>query len=340
MSPIRPLKSPTRSGLLRRALCAALPALLAMPALAQAQQAAAPFPSRTVTLIVNGGAGSLPDLFARPLAEKLHATLGQPVVVDNRPGAGGMVAMKQLKESEPSGHTLAIITNAHAVWSPYIFPKLSYEPARDLLPVSPIAVLPMALVAHPGLGAANVAELVEKAKAQPGVLNYASSGNGSPPHVLFEFWRRQAGIELQHIPFKTGPDALTATLAGDTQLYFAGTALVEPMVRQQRLKVLAVSPKVDSPSFAGAPTLEQAGYPGFESAVWLGVAAPAGTPQAVVEQLNQAIGQALRDPGFIDTMRRNGSIPLHESATAFAQRIEQERSHWGPQLQKLGILPD
>lgn len=333
--------TPRRRMLAALSACAAAVALLAWPQAALAQQggAAKPFPSQTMTIVVNGGAGSLPDIFARPLAEKLHAALGQSVVVDNRPGAGGMVALQHLKSSAADGHTLAIVTNAHMVWNPYVFPKLTYDPAKDLQPVSPVAVLPMAMVASPKAGVSTLAELVAKAKAEPGTLNYASSSNGSPPHVLFEFWRKQAGVDIVHIPYKTGPDALTATVAGDTQVYFAGTALVEPLVKDGRLKALAVSPKVDSPTFAQAPTLEQAGYPGFESAVWLGVVAPAGTPDAVVERLNQAIGQALQDEGFLKTMRANGSIALHESAAAFAQRIAQERTQWGPQLEKLGLKP-
>lgn len=305
-----------------------------------AGDAAQGFPTKNITLLVNGGPGSLPDIFARPLAENLRQNLGQTVVVDNRPGAGGMVAMQQLKSADADGHTLAIITNAHAVWNPYVFPNLTYQPSTDLQAVSPIAILPMAMVASPNLGVSNVAELVAKAKAEPGVLNYASSGNGSPPHVLFEVWRNQAGLEIEHIPFKTGPDALTSTVAGDTQVYFAGTALVDAMVRDKKLQVLAVSPQVDSTSFAGVPTMEQAGFPGYESAVWLGVVAPAGTPEAVVNTLNQAIGEALADARFATIMQANGSIPLHESASDFGKRIEHERQTWGPQIERIGIRPN
>ncbi|RMX03080.1 tripartite tricarboxylate transporter substrate binding protein [Corticibacter populi] len=293
-----------------------------------------------MTIIVNGGAGSLPDIFARPLAEKLHAALGQPVVVDNRPGAGGMVALQHLKDSDGSGHTLAIVTNAHAVWSPYVFPKLTYDPAVDLKPVSPVAVLPMALTVNPQLPVSNLAELLALARREPGVLNYASSGNGSPPHVLFEVLREQAGVDIVHVPFKTGPDALTATVAGDTQVYWAGTALVEPLVKSGRLKLLAVSPHVDSPTFADVPTLQQEGFAGFESAVWLGVVTHRDTPDAVVARLNQVIGEAVADPAFVATMAAQGSIPYHDSAQGFAARIAAERAEWGPVLERLGIRPN
>ena len=320
------------------ACCASWLGLAAVPALAQE---ASGFPQRTITLIVNGGAGSLPDIFARPLAEQLQQSLGQTVVVDNRPGAGGMVALQQLKGSDGSGHTLAIVTNAHAVWSPYIFPKLTYDPAVDLKPVSPIAVLPMALVVNPKVQAKNLKELFALAKAQPGVLNYASSGNGSPPHVLFEVLLSQAGKpDIVHIPFKTGPDALMSTVAGDTQIYFAGSALVEPMLKDGRLRALAVSPAVQSEGFAQVPTLEQEGHAGFESAVWIGLVAHKDTPDAVVAVLNRAVTQALQAPAYLATMQANGSIPYPDSAAGFAQRIARERSEWAPQLERLGIRPN
>lgn len=326
----------TRMG--RSLACAASLGMLAGTAFADA---AAQFPSRDMTLIVNGGAGSLPDIFARPLAERLQNSLGKTVVIDNRPGAGGMVALQNLKDSDGSGHTLAIVTNAHAVWSPYVFPKLTYDPSTDLKPVSPIAILPMAVVVNPKIKANSVKELLELAKAQPGVLNYASSGNGSPPHILFEVLRDKAGNpDIVHVPFKTGPDALLATVAGDTQIYFAGSVLVEPMLKDGRLRGLAVSPKVDGEAFAKLPTLEQEGYDGFESAVWIGVVANKNTPDAVVEKINQAIGQALQDPAYLKIMAANGSIPYPDSPAGFAQRIETERKDWGPLLEKLAIKPN
>ncbi|MFT3778752.1 MAG: tripartite tricarboxylate transporter substrate binding protein [Ottowia sp.] len=319
----------------RRRFAAALAAAAlgaAAPALA-----ADPWPSRPLTLIVNGGPGSLPDSFARPLADKLRVALGQPVVVDNKPGAGGMVALQTLRQSPPDGHTLAIVTNAHVVWNPFVFPKLSYDPQADLLPVSPVAVIPMALAVHPRLPAQNVAELVQLAKQQPGKLNYASSSTGSPPHVLFELFKAQSGADIVHVPFKTGTDALTSVVGGDTQMYLAGTSLVEPMVRDGRLRVLAVSPSVKSPVFAGAPTLESLGHKGFESAVWLGVVANAGVPPAVVERLNREIGAALGDAALAKAFESHGSLPWHASPAAFAERIAADRALWTPILQKLNL---
>lgn len=324
----------------RARLLLALPAALAILAavtIPAGPARAADFPSRPLTLIVNGGPGSLPDGFARPLAERLRLALGQPVVVDNKPGAGGMVALQQLKSSPADGHALALVTNAHAVWNPYVFSKLSYDPRTDLLPVSPIAVIPMALVVNPTLGVQTVADLVRLARERPGTLNYASSSPGSPPHVLFELFQSQADTRIVHVPFKTGPEALTSVIGGDTQIYLAGTSLVAPMVREGRLKVLAVSPKVTSPDFAGAPTLDEEGHPGFEQAVWLGVVTATGVPPAVVERLNREIGTALGDPAVLKAFEAQGSLPYHATPAEFQARIEADRVLWTPILEKLNL---
>ncbi|MDO9436918.1 tripartite tricarboxylate transporter substrate binding protein [Hydrogenophaga sp.] len=325
---------------LRRQTWRRVLALLLMAGIAPTLWAADAFPTKTITLIVNGGAGSLPDNFARPLAERLRQTLGQAVVIDNKPGAGGLVALQALKSAAPDGHTLAIVTNAHMVWNPFVFPKLTYDPQTDLLPVSPIALIPMALVVNPKVPAQSLEQLVALAEQKPGVLNYASSSNGSPPHVLFELFKAQSGSRIVHIPFRTGPDALTSVIAGDTQIYLAGTSLVEPMVKDGRLRVLAVSPSVKSPTFANVPTFADKQYTGFESAVWLGVVTNAGVPANVVERLNREIGQLLQDPALQKVFESQGSLPYHASPAAFAQRIAQDRALWTPVLQKLDLKPN
>lgn len=319
--------------LLRRAF-ALLPVLACLAGGALAQAA---FPDKPLTLIVNGGAGSLPDLFARPLAERLRRSLGQPVVVDNRPGAGGMVALQHLKSAPADGHTLALVTNAHAVWNPYVFARLSYDPVADLLPVSPVAVIPMALAVHSKLPAATLEDFVALAKSRPGQLNYASSSNGSPPHVLFELLKSQSGTDIVHVPFKTGPDALTSVAAGDTQAYLAATSLLEPLVKDGRLRVLAVSPPVPGAAWQGVPSFASRGHAGFEGAVWLGVVARTGVPADVVARLNREIGAALQDPAMQQAIASHGSIVWHDSPAAFAQRIEADRRLWNPLLQQLNL---
>ncbi len=334
-----PMRAAARSRLdpLRRAVTALLIGGLAAPAALAAEPA---FPSRAIALIVNGGPGSLPDNFARPLAEKLRLALGQPVVVENKPGAGGMVALQALKSAPADGHTLAIITNAHAVWNPHVFSKLTYDPKTDLLPISPIAIIPMAMAVNPKLEARSIEELVALAKQKPGVLNYASSSPGSPPHVLFELFQSQAGTQIVHVPYKTGPEALTSVLAGDTQIYMAGTSLLAPMVSDGRLRVLAVSPAVKSATFANVPTLQAKGHDGFESAVWLGLVGNAGVPAAIVERLNREIGAALQDPAILTTFDAQGSLPWHATPAEFSSRIDADRKLWAPILEQLKLKPN
>ncbi|WP_084360599.1 Bug family tripartite tricarboxylate transporter substrate binding protein [Hydrogenophaga palleronii] len=328
----------TRTRLFKHLL--ALAALSTLCVAAGAAAAADAFPSKAITLIVNGGPGSLPDSFARPLADKLRVALGQAVVVDNRPGAGGMVALQTLKNSPPDGHTLAIVTNAHLVWNPFVFPKLSYDPQADLLPVSPIAVIPMALAVNPRLPVNSLEDLVRLAKQKPGELNYASSSSGSPPHVLFEMFKAQSGTSIVHIPYKTGTDALTSVITNDTQIYLAGTSLVDPMVKDGRLRVLAVSPAINSQTLAGVPSFESRGYKGFDGAVWLGVVSNKGVPTATVERLNREIGTALQDPAILKAFDLHGSLPYHASPAAFAERIAADRVLWTPILQKLQLTPN
>lgn len=314
--------------------------LLGACAMSSAAAATESFPSHALTILVGGGPGSVPDSFARPLAERLSASLGQSVVVDNKPGAGGMIALQALKAAPSDGHTLAIITNAHAVWNPHIFAKLTYDPVHDLVPVGALATIPMALVVNPSLPVKTVDELFALARQKPGALNYASGGNGSPTHVLFEMLRQQADVDMVHIPFKTGPEALTSVAAGDTHAYIAGTSLVDPMVRDGRLRALAVSPKVPGNTYGALPTLEEAGYKGLEGVVWLGVATNAGTPDAAIERLNAAINQALRDPAMRKVFDSQGALPLEGSAADFASRIATDRANWDPVLAKMGLRPD
>ena len=303
-----------------------------------AAAAAESYPEQPIHLVVNGAGGSLPDLFARPLADKLRTILGQPVVVENKPGAGGILAMRELQVKPADGYTLALVTNAHAVWNPYLFAQLQYDPRNDLQAVSPIATISMAMVVNKDFPANTLPEMVQWAKDNPGVLNYASSSVGSPPHVLFDLFKQQADVDVVHIPFRSGPDAMNATLAGDTHAYLVGTALVEPLLQDGRAKVLAVSPRIpELESLAKVPTFEDEGYKGFEDGVWLGIVARKGTPDELIQKLNKAIGEALAQE---DTQRRfaaSGSVVYHSSPEAFADRIESDHAFWQPVLERSGI---
>lgn len=322
------------------------PRHLAAPVLGLLMLASAPvqaqtaYPARPIHLIVNGAPGSLPDLFARPIAEKMRASLGQAVVIDNRPGAGGLLAMTNLKNSAADGYTLAVVTNAHAVWNQYLFSKLPYDPRADLQAVSPIAVIPMVLTASPALPAGSLKELVSLAKAKPGALNYASSSTGSPPHVLFEMFKLQTGADILHVPFKSGPDALNSTIGDRTQLYLAGSALIEPQVKDGRLKALAVNTRERLPSLPGVPTFAEQGYPGLEDTVWLGIVAQAGVPADIVQKLNREIAKAVRAEDMKKLFDAHGSVVYTSSPEEFTARIKADHALWGPVIRKANISLD
>lgn len=299
----------------------------------------ASYPDRPIHLIVNGAGGSLPDLFARPLAEKLRVSLGQAVVIENRPGAGGIVAMRELQHKPADGYTLALITNAHAVWNPYLFKDLPYDPQNDLQAVAPIATISMAMMVNKDLPVNTLADLVQWSKQNPGKLNYASSSVGSPPHVLFELFRQQSGIDAVHVPFRSGPDAMNATLAGETHAYLVGTALVEPLLKDGKARALAISPRMTGTAQAAVKTFADQGYQGFEDGVWLGIVARNGVPAQIVQRLNAEIGKALKDEDTVRRFATSGSVVYADTPENFQRRIQQDQAFWGPVLQKAGVTP-
>ncbi|WP_233146296.1 tripartite tricarboxylate transporter substrate binding protein [Pigmentiphaga sp. NML080357] len=318
---------------------------LAAPLLGLAMLAAAPaqaqtYPARPIHLIVNGAPGSLPDLFARPIAEKMRQSLGQAVVVENKPGAGGLVAMTQLKNAPADGYTLAIVTNAHAVWNQYLFKNLPYDPSKDLQAVSPVATIPMVMAASPALQANSLKALVALAKEKPGTLNYASSSNGSPPHVLFEMFKLQTGADIVHVPFKSGPDALNSTIADRTQLYLAGSALIEAQIKDGRLKGLAVNTRERLANLPNVPTFAEQNLPGYEDSVWLGIVTRTGTPAAVVNKLNAEIAKAVQAEDMKKLYASHGSEVYLSSAERFAARIQADHELWGPVIRKANISLD
>ncbi|MCK9508238.1 MAG: tripartite tricarboxylate transporter substrate binding protein [Pigmentiphaga sp.] len=315
---------------------ATLGACLVFAAPAQAQN----YPTKPIHILVNGAPGSLPDLFARPIAEKMRQSLGQAVVVDNRPGAGGLLAMTHLKNSQPDGYTLAIVTNAHAVWNQYLFKELPYDTRKDLKPIAPVATIPMVLTAPKDFPANTIQETIELAKKQPGVLNYASSSVGSPPHVLFEMLKLQTKADILHVPFKSGPDAMNSTISGRTQLYLAGSALVEPMTKDGRLKALAVGTPERLSSFPNVPTFAEAGLPGHDNAVWLGMVTRSGVPDEVVGKLHQAINDAITSPDMANIFKAQGSAPYTSSTADFEKRIQEEHERWGPVIKEANISLD
>jgi len=250
-------------------------ALLACPAMAQ-----------SVRFVVGFTPGGPSDILARALGAKLSETLGQPVVVENRPGAGGNLAAEVVAKSPPDGNTWLLGNNSILATNQALYSHLGYDPVKDFAPVALVAIQPNILVVHPSVPAHSVKELIAYARANPGKLNYASTGAGVAAHLSAELFKAMAGVDMVHVPYKGAQPALTDVIAGQCQLMFATSASVIPYIKAGRLRALAVTTAQRSPSLPDLPTVAEAGVPGFESITWHGVVVPSATPPAMVERLN------------------------------------------------------
>ena len=304
---------------------------------AQAQ----PYPNRSVRIIVPYPPGSGTDIVARLLGQRIGESWGQPIVVDNRPGAGAIVGVDAVAKSAPDGYTLGIADTGPLAINPSLYPKLPYDPLRDFAPVIEVAKLPFMLVAHPSLGVSSVAELIAEARRRPGQINYASVGNGSGVHLATELFRKRAGIDIVHIPYKGSAPALTDVLAGTTPLMFVNLLSGLPLVRSGKLRALAVGTTERLRALPDVPTVSQAGVPGYQFEAWFGVIAPAGTPVAVVERLNSEFRKVLAAPEVRDRLLNEGGMePVGGSAAQFARLIAAEREHWGKLVKETGARVD
>jgi len=271
------------------ALAAAVLALAQLPALAQS------WPARTVKIIVPFPAGGPTDVLTRYLAEKLSAQLGQPVVVENKPGAGGSIGADLVAKSAPDGYTLVMATASTHSIGPYLG-KLPYDPVKDFTAITLTSTVPLVLVAHPAFAANNVQEFIAQAKAKPGAINYTSTGSGSAQHLAMEFLIDAAGLKLTHVPHKAMGAALTDLMAGTIPVMFTGISNVVNLAKEGKVKVLAISTTKRSPVMPQVPTLAEAGVPGYGYAAWNGIVAAAATPPEVVRRLHAEFAKALAHP--------------------------------------------
>jgi tripartite-type tricarboxylate transporter receptor subunit TctC len=297
------------------------------------------FPSKPVRILTPTPAGGFLDVAARQLADKLAPALGQPVVVEPKPSAGGMLSMEATARSAPDGYTLAICSMGELVVNPSLYERLPYDPVKDFAPVILLFSGPQLLLVHPALPASSVPELVNLAKAQPGKLLYGSSGIGFPPHLFTEQFKAIAGIDLVHVPYKGSPAAIAGLLAGEVSVMMEGTDLVIPHVKAGRLKALAVNRDARLASLPNVPTLGEAGVPGMARA-WVGVVAPAGTPREIVDRLNLEFARALESPNIKAYYEEAGRTMLPGSPEAFAAHIRAEIPKWRELVKRIGIKPN
>jgi tripartite-type tricarboxylate transporter receptor subunit TctC len=284
--------------------------------------------AQNVRFVVGFTPGGSSDILARALAAKLAESLGQPVVVENRPGAGGNLAAEVVAKSPPDGNTWLLGNNAILATNHALYSRLGYDPVKDFAPVALVAVQPNVLVVHPSVPAQSVSELIGYAKQHPGKLNYASTGVGVAAHLSGELFKAMAGVDIVHVPYKGAQPALTDVLSGQVQVMFATSTSVLPFIKSGRLRALAVTTAQRSPSMPELPTVAEAGVPGFESITWHGVVVPSATPAAVVERLNRAINAALGQPDLRERLQGLGAEVASGTPQDFAAYIAREIPKW------------
>jgi tripartite-type tricarboxylate transporter receptor subunit TctC len=294
------------------------------------------YPNKPVKLVVPFTAGSATDILARTVGQKLSETWGQPVIVDNRPGAGGTIGAAMVAKSPPDGYTLLVHSAAHA-YNPAIYTNLAYDTVKDFIAVVPLAGQPNVLVVAPASGLKSVADLIALAKKKPGELNFASAGTGSGTHINGEKFRLAAGIDVVHIPYKGTPEALTDTMAGRVTYFFSPISAALPNVREGKLNALAVSTATRSSVLPNVPTIAEAGLPGFDYNLWVGVFAPAGTPVEIVERLNNDVNRALREPEVRERLAALGAEAMPMTTAEFAKFVQREIEDSAKVIKAAGI---
>jgi tripartite-type tricarboxylate transporter receptor subunit TctC len=302
------------------------------PALADA------YPSKAIRVLVGAAGGSQLDTAARQMTERLGPALGQPLVVDNRPGAGGILALEALKASPADGHAVSIVHFAQMSVAPSLFPKLSYDPLRDFAPVGIIYRGAQVLTAHPSLGIDDFEGFVKLAKSKPGQLRYASPGNGTPTHVFMEHLKQVLAIDLQHIPYK-GSAAQVAVLAGEVDVLLEGVQVMLPQVKAGKLRAIAVGGPRRVPILPDVPTFAERGVPGIEG-LWIGMVAPRGTPAAAIERLNRELARMMEQPELKAQFEAIGRTPSVGSPAQMAAIIEAEIPMWREVVRRASIRPD
>jgi tripartite-type tricarboxylate transporter receptor subunit TctC len=324
----------------RRRLLLGTTLLSAGVGLAGRQAIADYYPTRPIRLLVPGAAGSVPDVIARLVCARLSTALGQPIVVENRPGPGGIVAMQAMVGSSPDGYTIAITTRSQAVFNTYLFSKLPYDPLHDLEPVSTLVTGANALAAHPAFLANTFGEFVSMAKAQPGKIYLGVPANGSPPHMDALLKVRTAGIEVTFVPFRSGPDALTSLLRGDVQVSIDSPLMFTPHVKDRTLKVLAVTGRTREDALPDVPTVAEAGFPGAQGEGWIGIVAPTRTPREIVLRLNHEIATVLAIDELRGRLQTLSFTPMLATPEEFQALIREEHARWGIVIRKAGLRLD
>jgi tripartite-type tricarboxylate transporter receptor subunit TctC len=313
---------------------------LALACVMTAAAHAQTWPTKPVRVVVPAPAGSSLDVIVRTLGDKLKDRWGQPVVVENKAGAGGMLGMDAVAKAAPDGHTLGIGFNGPIAFGPYMYKKMPYDPAKDLLPVVLTTSQPNVLAVQASNPAKSVPEFIAWAKQQGGKLSYGSVGNGSSSHLTMELFKSATGIDAVHVPYGGSPPAATSLAAGETQARFTVAPALMPLIQGGRVKLLAVTSAKRVDTMADLPTVAESGYPGFEALAWNGLFAPAATPAATVEKINADVNAVLKDAAVRESLAKQGLIVGGGSSAEFRSFIDKEGRTWGAIIKKNGITID
>ena len=316
---------------MKNALIALLCAGLATLAHAQG------YPSKPVRIVAPFGAGSTIDIIGRLIAPKLTDALGQPVIVENRPGAGGMIGMDAVAKSAPDGHTLIIGALGPLAMNPALYPKTPFDPVKDFAAVCLLATGPVVIAVHPSIPAQPVTDLIDLAKKRPGQLNFGSPGVGSSPHLTGELFKLITKTDIVHVPYKGNAEAITDLIGGQLSIVFTGVPPVVPLAKAGKVRLLATTGKQRMPNLPEVPTIREAGIEGADVLIWYGIVAPAATPKDVVARLNREIVKIMNTPDVREKFSQQGVDPASSTPDEFAQMIRDEVTRWGKVIRSAGI---
>ncbi|WP_373980708.1 tripartite tricarboxylate transporter substrate binding protein [Achromobacter sp. JD417] len=323
-----------RVGPLLRGLCLSLAAIVPFAAHAD-------WPERPIHMVVPFPPGSSPDILARTISEPLSQALGQPIVIDNKPGAGGNIGTRMVAQAKPDGYTLLYTINGPLVTAPTLYKKtLGYDPLTDLEPVSLVGTSPNVLVVPGSLKVDNVQDFVKLVKGRGNSLNYGSVGPGSSAHLAMEMFKESAGVDLAHIPYSGFPQVITAIIGGDVQAGFMVPAIAVPQARDGKVKLLAVTSLQPSDALPGVPTMASQGYPDFEAISWNAILAPSGTPTPIVERLNSELARIINSDAVRKQLALQYFTPAPSTPEALTARIKNEKARWDQVIDKLKLSLD
>jgi len=297
------------------------------------------YPAKTVKIVVPYGVGGPADIYARFIGAKLQDALGQTFIVEDRPGAGSIVGTDYVAKSEPDGYTLLMMSNTHTV-NETLIPKKPFELMRDFAPITGVNYSDLLMVIHPSVPANNLKEFIALAKSKPGALNYASSGNGTPYHMAGELFKAMAGVDIVHIPHKGSDGARTSILGGQVQMMFDAVPTMAANARAGKVKALATSGAKRSPVTPDLPTVAEAGVPGYESGIWLGLMAPARTPRPVLEKLNAEVNKIIGSAEVKEAWAKQGAFPMGMSIDGFDKFLRAEVVKWAKAVKASGARAD